>query len=81
MLSLPKLENGNLKMETAAVKSRSKVGIRFLPDLSKHIGVQVKTVDAEALEDIYLAALMEKRLDSESVSYSEVMNVLRSNEY
>ena len=64
-------------MEAVVIKPRSKSDIRFLLDFAKRIGVSAKAINTEEMEDARFIALIEKGLETETVSRNEVMNALR----
>jgi hypothetical protein len=64
-------------MEVVVLKPRSASDVRFLLDFAKRIGVSAKAIDTGEIEDARFVSLIEEGLKTESVSRSEVMNVLR----
>ena len=49
-------------METVVIKTHTKADAKFLKALAKRIGAPTKVVDAEEMQDIYMASLIETGL-------------------
>jgi hypothetical protein len=55
---------------------RGKSDVKFLTDFARRIGIQVKTIQTEKIEDTHLVSLIEKGLETKNVSRDDVMKVL-----
>jgi len=64
-------------MNTVVIEAPTKSDVRFLPNFSKRISVDTEVIDTEDLEDAMLITLIEQRLVSPSVDFSELLKALR----
>jgi len=65
-------------MEAVLIQPRSKSDTRFIMDFARRIGVSAHTIDAAELADAHFVSLIEKGLQTPTVSRDEVMNALRT---
>jgi hypothetical protein len=63
-------------METILIRTKSKADIKFWLELAKKTGNKAKVINTDDLEDVALATLIKKGLDTPSVSRSSVMKAL-----
>lgn len=66
-------------METLLVQSNSKKDIKMQAELAKKIGLKVKIISNDDLEDIGLANAMKKGRTGEFVDTEEFLNKLKGN--
>jgi hypothetical protein len=67
-----------LKMKGLLIKSSSQAELKFLSDLLKKLGVSVRVMDVEEIEDYGMSLLMKDVDRSKKVSRDTVMKKLKS---
>ena len=63
-------------MDTIVIRARNKSDLKFWLELAKKTGTEAKTIKTDELEDVVLANLIEKGLNTPTVSRSSVMKAL-----
>ena len=63
-------------MEAIVIKPRSKADVKFWLELAKKTGTKAKAVSLEEAEDLALALLIERGLETEDVDRNTVMQAL-----
>ena len=63
-------------METALLRSESKYDMKILIELAKKLGVKVKSLSENEIEDWVLATRIEAGIKSGKVTRSQVMKAL-----
>jgi len=63
-------------MEAIVIEVKNDSDIKFWLNLAKKTGTKAKTIDTEDIEDSRLAELIEKGMQTKSVSRESVMEIL-----
>lgn len=63
-------------MDAIVIEAKNKKDVKFWLDLARKTGSRAKSVDMEAIEDAYLALLIDEGLKTENVSREDVMKAL-----
>ena len=63
-------------MEAIIIEVQNEADIKFWLNLAKKTGTKAKSIDTEKLEDARLANLIEKGMNTQSVSRESVMEIL-----
>ena len=67
-------------MEAIVIEVKDKADAKFWLNLAKKTGTKARAIDTEKLEDEKLAELIEKGMQTKTVSRKSIMEILEQNE-
>ena len=67
-------------MKAIVIEVKNEGDIKFWLNLAKKTGTKARTINTEEMEDSILAALIEKGMETKSVSRESIMAILEENE-